>query len=31
MHAGDDDISIVGSTRNITIRNILATAGHGIR
>ncbi|CAI7830939.1 unnamed protein product, partial [Closterium sp. NIES-53] len=29
-HGGDDNVSIVGGCRNITIRNVVATAGHGI-
>ena len=28
---GDDDVSIVAGSRNIVIRNVLATAGHGMR
>ncbi|CAI5536921.1 unnamed protein product, partial [Closterium sp. Naga37s-1] len=29
-HGGDDNVSMVGGCRNITIRNVVATAGHGI-
>ncbi|GJP71684.1 hypothetical protein CLOP_g2494 [Closterium sp. NIES-67] len=29
-HGGDDNVSMVGGCKNITIRNVVATAGHGI-
>ena len=29
--SGDDNIAIVGNSHDITIRNIVGTAGHGIR
>ncbi|CAI7847592.1 unnamed protein product [Closterium sp. NIES-54] len=30
LHGGDDNVSIVGSSSNIVIRDVLCTAGHGI-
>ncbi|CAI7785404.1 unnamed protein product [Closterium sp. NIES-54] len=30
LHGGDDNVSIVGSSSNILIQNVICTAGHGI-
>ena len=31
LHGGDDDVSIVHGCHFVTIRDVLCTAGHGIR